>query len=286
MLVNASFLANVVRSIGLVRDSRNTRLYGRESQHQVGQHQADADSQHQGLYQDPLQIGAAMAYLARQRVRTYLELGVWSAWTTVLMSAHLSRFVPEGAFRGFAVDITARRISKTTHAMLTQLDVSFVYRDGLIMHSLHKSRGTRHQNHPPRLLDLCFVDGSHSYSGVRKDYDELASHCRFMMFHDVVDFDSFALEGRGIPGFWAHLKANVDRGRVREFIQQEAVFPTAFGIGLLLPNTLGTAESDNQNLTHKWDVGGAVFAHSAKKLQNVFAKAARDQSSSGRGVRG
>ena len=38
-------------------------------------------------------------------------------------------------------------------------------------------------------IDVCLIDGDHSYWGVRRDYIQLRGHCRFVVFHDVLDHD-------------------------------------------------------------------------------------------------
>lgn len=64
----------------------------------------------------------------------------------------------------------------------------------------------------------------------------------------VLDFDSFDLGGRGVPGFWAHLKANVDFDRVAEFITQPSVFPPTLGIGLVHANANGGLRSSYMDM--------------------------------------
>ena len=57
---------------------------------------------------------------------------------------------------------------------------------------------------------------------------------------------------------WQHLKANVEQKRVHEMLSQRAVFPPAFGIGLVTAGARGTAEPD-RSFTQPWFVGGALI---------------------------
>ena len=59
----------------------------------------------------------------------------------------------------------------------------------------------------PEPFDFCFIDGDHSYVGVRRDYVSFSSSCRSMMFHDVQDVSTLHLGNfsGGVPMFWAHL---------------------------------------------------------------------------------
>ena len=168
---------------------------------------------------------------------------------TSIVSAYLSRFAPArvGPFHGFAVDITDMRVAPATKSLLSSsLNVTYRNRDASLMEEL---RGGP-------LIDLCFIDAKHTYAATREDYMELAPHCRNMLFHDVFDSDSwFKHADHGTVAFWAHLKANVDLDRrVREFVEQSAIFPPALGLGLLLPNVMGDGRPET-NFTNGWYVG-------------------------------
>jgi predicted O-methyltransferase YrrM len=86
-----------------------------------------------------------------------------------------------------------------------------------------------------RLLDFIFIDGDHTYDGVRRDlelYEPLVRPGGMIAFHDIVALDAGHPAGTNDPGdvplFWAHLSA------VRE--DQELVDPDGtggFGIGLI-----------------------------------------------------
>lgn len=197
-LSSAHFLANVVRSIGLTGDGRGARLYGADVKHMLHVRAS-------GLYQDPLQISEALVHLGQlPPVQTYVEVGCFAAWTASVVAAFLRRVHSRSAhgrhFRGFVVDVTRSAIRESTFALLQQLNVSFVPRSELNSRLLQPARG---RSTPA--YDLCFVDGDHSYVGVRKDYFEMAPFCRDMMFHDVADtstarIDSFS---GGVPLFCA-----------------------------------------------------------------------------------
>lgn len=59
-------------------------------------------------------------------------------------------------------------------------------------------------------LDLLFVDGDHSYDGVRRDYDLYAPLVRpggLIAFHDIVDGPETAVGG--VPRFWREVRASL-----------------------------------------------------------------------------
>ena len=101
--------------------------------------------------------------------------------------------------------------------------------------------------HASHRYDFCFIDGDHSYSGVRRDYASFAPSCSYMMFHDIQDTSTLHLKNftGGVPMFWAHLAAATAANRREEFthIPPRVPFPT-FGLGVLGPNARGTCEPE------------------------------------------
>ena len=110
-LRDSRFLLDVILSIGLTPDARGSWLYGNASRFMVSASGFGANRV--GLWQEPLQISAALAHLARSApISTYLEVGVFSGWTCVVMSAFLSRLAGRrDGFRAAAVDIDRTHLS-------------------------------------------------------------------------------------------------------------------------------------------------------------------------------
>ena len=79
-------------------------------------------------------------------VLTYMEVGVFSGWTSVVMSAFLSRLSNRTAFRAAAVDIDRTHLSLGTSTLLARHKASFIF---------------RHRLQPwldaTPLIDLCFI---------------------------------------------------------------------------------------------------------------------------------
>ena len=87
-LHNLSFVTAVIGEVGVVPDSRGTRLYGDGARYMVPGHPLP----NVGLWQEPQQLaGALIAVSTRMRVRRYLELGIYTAWSTCLISAYFTR---------------------------------------------------------------------------------------------------------------------------------------------------------------------------------------------------
>ena len=224
--MDADFLQTQIRSVGLTPDARGARIFGVEA-HRMKRTASN------GVLQDPHQLSSALMHFTRSplRVHTYLEVGVWSAWTNALISAVLARLARgRHEFRGYACDRWDKYVSGDTRKVLKALNVSFILRGEADYAALVADDATR--------IDLCFIDADHNYYGVRRDYHELNSKCRRMMFHDTVDFDTLTREGGGVPIFWSELVRSVNRSRVYEFLDQPATYPPVLGIGVLEPNAL------------------------------------------------
>ena len=238
----------MIESIGLAGDLRGTRIYGPAAKHmrRVGSHT--------GLWQDPGQISSALLRLgsfawppsATRGSFEYVEVGVYTAWTCVLISSYLRRtaagMLP---FGGHAVDIKAVNIHADTFDLMKRLNVSF--------ESRHNFDRRMKSASPPR-FDACFIDGDHGYNGVKGDYSQMAPRCSVTMFHDIQDsstmiHDSFS---GGVPMFWTHARAHVRRERVVELTKQGSPYWPVFGIGILLPGPSGTAEPDDGSSVASW----------------------------------
>lgn len=203
-LVSAPFLEEVISAVGLVPDPRGAWLYGNASTRMVCQPSTSGcltASGRAGLWQEPKQLSKALVHIASSptmpRVERYVEVGVWTAWTCVFVSAFLSRLsAPGGSFQGIAVDLSRDRISTFTRLLLKQHNVTYVPRwylhDWLRGHA-HWASGAdlaaaaAGATSPSPYVDLCFIDANHSYPAVRADYESFAPICRSMMFHDIQD---------------------------------------------------------------------------------------------------
>lgn len=256
-LGNHTRLTEIVGAIGSVPDTRGSKLYGINSKYMVPHSLPNV-----GLWQEAPQLASALGAVARKmRVRRYLELGIYTAWSTVTIAAFFTRVGGGAPFRGYAVDISSQHLTATTRMLLSHLNVTLVILPGRGLTSIDQlqlpatptpehagSRRSRAQ------LDFCFIDGDHSYSGVRRDYDTLSASCRSAMFHDIQDTSIMRMErfSGGVPVFWHHLKSRVAAERAAEFVAQSSSFLPMFGIGVLWGGATGTAELDSGRSWPQW----------------------------------
>jgi hypothetical protein len=169
-LGNSSFMREAIGAIGMVPDSRHDRLYGAAAKYMVHSSLPNA-----GLWQDPQQLAVALIELAARNshVGSYVEVGVYTAWSTCTIAAYFtraaaSRHRPAG-FHGFAVDVSRTNVHPTAEMLLEHLNVKFSTRADFDAHVLPAHRG---------VYDLCFIDADHAYAGVRLDFARLAHHCK------------------------------------------------------------------------------------------------------------
>lgn len=242
-LGSQDFLEGLVLRLGLANDRRGEQLYGPG----MVKHMRNAQDADAGVYQSPEQLVHAMLYFARlpekQRIRTYLEVGIWTGWTASLLSTFLRRFVPPAHFGGWAVDTDLGHVSNAASAILRANNITSILRSDLSHAWYRLSRR--------KPIDLCFIDADHTYDGVRRDYELFAPICRHMMFHDIADFDVGAFQGGGVPRFWADVKANLERDRWLEFTSNGAIWPSTMGLGLLLAPADDTARPAAVSFTNR-----------------------------------
>ena len=90
----------------------------------------------------------------------------------------------------------------------------------------------------PETIDLLFIDGDHSYEGVKADFEALGPRSRVVVFHDIV-IDACP----GVVRFWREIAAAFP-GRTAEFIDQyDSVAGSFLGIGVLFKDEAERSEA-------------------------------------------
>lgn len=192
--------------------------------------------------QHPSEIVGLLELMRRSRPNTVLEIGTATGGTTYLLS-HFT--APKGTVitvdrrPGISSD-TLRRGSRRRQSIEVVI---------LDSHTA-EARNSLHE----RLrdgVDVLFVDGDHTYEGVRQDFVEYADLLRpgsLLVFHDVVDdySNKYGIKTNawvgGVPQFWRELtQAAPATFEIREYIDDPG--QDGLGIGVIVcPTTPNPGE--------------------------------------------
>ncbi len=184
-------------------------------------------------WQYPCQLAPFLTALARFPVRSYLEVGVMHGGTFALVVDYLNSV--SRLDRACAVDImrvpSLRRFARRRNGVQVLRVDSGSERFAA---ALARSGG----------YDVAFIDGDHSYDGVRRDFETVRPHSQIMVFHDIVD-----AAAPGVRQFWRELKKEMAEAYV--FEEFTAQYPSVraeqgqdfLGIGMMVPRTLAQRAS-------------------------------------------
>eukprot|EP00403_Amphidinium_massartii_P040235 CAMPEP_0178446666 /NCGR_PEP_ID=MMETSP0689_2-20121128/40943_1 /TAXON_ID=160604 /ORGANISM="Amphidinium massartii, Strain CS-259" /LENGTH=334 /DNA_ID=CAMNT_0020071541 /DNA_START=103 /DNA_END=1107 /DNA_ORIENTATION=+ len=233
-LKNTSFVADLIRQVGLVEDPRP--LYGSEAVYQLN---VTSDTTlgegigSAGMYQLPEQMACALFSLSELNIKTFLEVGIYTGWTGVFMTAYLSRFTEDFVSVGVDIDDYQSSCVKDAMKVLGRDYVEISPEPQLGAEQLLNA-ATGLVAEESSHVDLCFIDGDHSYEGVHHDVLTLLESCKYIMLHDVIDRDC-----PGVREQWQQLIHLPAASKVWECFQQPAGLPelylntSSLGIGIV-----------------------------------------------------
>ena len=147
-----------------------------------------------GPQQIPTEFVDYLLYTASTKPKNAIEIGVSFGGTALFSFAFFKALDPD--FEYHCVDIdNSLKLSKKILKMLP-----------LSLHIPNTSddlAGT--------VFDVVFIDGNHSYSWAKRDYENLGKHAaKICAFHDI-NAKEYIPEGGGAFKFWRELRATVAR---------------------------------------------------------------------------
>lgn len=151
--------------------------------------------------------------------QTVIEIGAHRGGTAVLfleLGAHVvSVDLPEGPWGGLSHQETEERIR----------DLSARYGDRF-RSVLGDSRKLETKGNIPirGQVDLLFIDGDHSYEGVRSDYEMYRSFVKpggLIAFHDIKDSPFHREKGVEVARFWRELRESGQYQSIYEFANDQ-----------------------------------------------------------------
>merc|ERR1711933_12079 len=102
-------------------------------------------------------MACALTSLARMNITSMLEVGTWAGWTGLFASAFLKQMSAVKLFRSASVDVQDIR-----NSCIQALSKSL----GFPAMKLRGVDQTITLDDMPEKIDLCYIDGDHSYKGV------------------------------------------------------------------------------------------------------------------------
>ena len=142
------------------------------------------------IWQYPNQFSKYLCLLNAQNVSSYIEVGCRWGGTFVLTNEYLKRF--NNVTKSVAVDIID---SPVLNYCITNNETQFIK-----LNSQSKEFAAYMKNNK---FDLIFIDGDHSYEGVKSDYEVCKNSGKMYVFHDIVNSVC-----PGVVKFWNELKVN------------------------------------------------------------------------------
>ena len=155
------------------------------------------------IWQYPNQFSKYLCLLKEQNINSYIEIGCRYGGTFVLTNEYLKMF--NDINKSVAVDIID---SPVLNYCISNDETLFIKMN---------SRSQEFKNYMNNnYFDLIFIDGDHSYGGVKSDYEISKNSGKIFVFHDIIS-DACP----GVVKFWNELKnTENDTYNFVEFIEQ------------------------------------------------------------------
>lgn len=188
-----------------------------------------------GPYQSRDEILELLMILDKMDGKVIMEIGTATGGTLFL----LSRVASEDA-TVISIDLPRRRFSGGYPAWRILLYKSF----SVCNQRLHLIRANSHNQKTlekvknilnDRRIDILFIDGDHSYDGVKRDfemYSPLVKTDGIIVFHDIVPGPKDNVGG--VPEFWQEIRTKYEH---REIVKDWS--QNGWGLGILFKKLVG-----------------------------------------------
>jgi len=163
------------------------------------------------MVQYPLEFAQYLLTISKFNIQRYLEIGTFWGGSFITTFEYLTKTNPCSRY-AFAID----RSYYLSMQLYSKIRKNVYY---MIMDSKSPQFQSFIENMPP--FDLVFIDGDHSYSGCKNDFDSVKDHAKLIAFHDI-------LAVKDIKRLWDEIKHDY---KYYEFIDNNR--KRKYGIGLL-----------------------------------------------------
>jgi cephalosporin hydroxylase len=155
------------------------------------------------IWQYPNEFSKYLVLLSKQKIQSYIEIGCRWGGTFILTNEYLKKF--NTINKSVAIDVID---SPILNYCILNNETQFIKLN---------SQSEDFKNYISKNnFDLIFIDGDHSYNGVKNDYEISKNSGKIFVFHDIVNDVC-----PGVVTFWNELKNNeVDTYEFYEFTEQ------------------------------------------------------------------
>ena len=155
------------------------------------------------IWQYPNQFSKYLSLLSEQKIQSYIEIGCRWGGTFVLTNEYLKIF--NNVNKSVAIDIID---SPVLDYCISNNETTFIKIDSQSQEFINYMNNN--------YFDLIFIDGDHTYNGVKNDYEISKNSGKIFVFHDIIN-DMCP----GVVQCWNELKNNEnDTYNFFEFIEQ------------------------------------------------------------------
>lgn len=134
-----------------------------------------------------------------QKYRYGLEVGAYDGGSSISLSHFCDNLITIDGNIPIRFDVD--RIKKITNY------------EGISANSFHNETINYVKNFSPNGYDLIFIDGDHTYDGVKKDFDNyfpMLNKNGVMFFHDIVDSEYHRESNCYVSKMWQEIKNNFE----------------------------------------------------------------------------
>jgi len=155
------------------------------------------------IWQYPNQFSKYLHLLSQHKIQSYIEIGCRWGGTFVLTNEYLKMF--NSVNKSVAIDIID---SPVLSYCISNDESQFIKVDSQSQEFIDYMNNN--------WFDLIFIDGDHSYNGVKNDYEISKNKGKIFVFHDIVSYVC-----PGVVQFWNELKnSETDTYNFFEFTEQ------------------------------------------------------------------
>ena len=157
------------------------------------------------IWQYPNQFSKYLSLLSEQKIKSYIEIGCRWGGTFVLTNEYLKKVLFNSMKKSVAIDIID---SPVLNYCISNNETQFIKIDS------HSQEFKNYMNN--NYFDLIFIDGDHTYNGVKSDYEITKNSGKIFVFHDIINDVC-----PGVVQLWNELKNNEnDKYNFFEFTEQ------------------------------------------------------------------